>query len=81
MKKQINNISLKEIAEITGAEIFGNGDIDITGLNTLDDAGSTEISFFANIILSERRDSNPRHSAWEADTLPTELHSQLYYLI
>ena len=23
---------------------------------------------------SGRRDSNPRHSAWEADTLPTELH-------
>ena len=25
------------------------------------------------VISSERRDSNPRHSAWEADTLPTEL--------
>lgn len=24
---------------------------------------------------SEQRDSNPRHSAWEADTLPTELCS------
>ncbi len=24
---------------------------------------------------SERRGSNPRHSAWEADTLPTELRS------
>lgn len=24
---------------------------------------------------SERRDSNPRPSAWEADTLPTELLS------
>ena len=23
--------------------------------------------------MSDRRDSNPRHSAWEADTLPTEL--------
>jgi hypothetical protein len=27
--------------------------------------------------MSERRGSNPRHSAWEADTLPTELRSQL----
>ena len=26
---------------------------------------------------SERRGSNPRHPAWEADTLPTELRSQL----
>ncbi len=25
---------------------------------------------------SERRGSNPRHPAWEADTLPTELRSQ-----
>ena len=24
---------------------------------------------------SERRGSNPRHPAWEADTLPTELRS------
>ncbi len=26
------------------------------------------------VSWSGRRDSNPRHSAWEADTLPTELH-------
>jgi hypothetical protein len=26
---------------------------------------------------SERRGSNPRHSAWEADTLPTELRSHI----
>jgi hypothetical protein len=25
---------------------------------------------------SGRRDSNPRHLAWEASTLPTELHPQ-----
>ena len=28
------------------------------------------------IFLSGRRGSNSRHSAWEADTLPTELRSQ-----
>src|ERR1051326_3041704 len=27
------------------------------------------------IIWSDRRDLNPRHSAWEADALPTELRS------
>ena len=27
------------------------------------------------VILSERRGSNPRHSAWKADALPTELLS------
>ena len=28
-----------------------------------------------NLRLSEWRASNPRPSAWEADALPTELHS------
>ncbi len=31
-----------------------------------------------NSFQSGRRDSNPRHSAWEADTLPTELRPQLH---
>ena len=30
------------------------------------------------ISESERRGSNPRHPAWEADTLPTELRSQVF---
>ena len=29
-------------------------------------------------IKSERRDSNPRPSAWKADALPTELLSQIH---
>ncbi len=31
------------------------------------------------VILSERRGSNPRHSAWKADALPTELLSQFLF--
>ena len=30
---------------------------------------------FLIFLMSERRDSNPRLSAWEANTLPTELRS------
>ena len=28
------------------------------------------------VFQSGQRDSNPRHSAWEADALPTELRPQ-----
>ena len=30
--------------------------------------------------MSGRRGSNPRHPAWEADTLPTELRPHLAFL-
>ena len=32
---------------------------------------------YARVVQSARRDSNPRHPAWEASTLPTELLAQL----
>jgi hypothetical protein len=31
------------------------------------------------VLVSGRRGSNSRHSAWEADTLPTELRPQITY--
>lgn len=31
--------------------------------------------FYKDLRNSERRDSDPRHAAWEATTLPTELRS------
>ena len=37
-----------------------------------------EISYYS-VILSGRRDSNPRPSAWKADALPTELLPQNHF--
>jgi len=41
-------ITLKEIAELVGGEIHGNGELSIAGINSLDDAGPEELSFFAD---------------------------------
>jgi hypothetical protein len=44
-------------------------------------ANATEDKLLAPVLVkvinSGRRGSNPRHSAWEADTLPTELRPRV----
>ncbi|NGX63497.1 MAG: UDP-3-O-acylglucosamine N-acyltransferase [Candidatus Anoxychlamydiales bacterium] len=39
---------LKELAELTNSELYGNADIEIVGVNTLDKASKNEASFLAN---------------------------------
>lgn len=46
--KSTGRLSLKEIAEITGGELSGNGNIIINNANTLEHAGEGEITFLAN---------------------------------
>lgn len=41
-------ITLERIAEIVGGEVLGDKGFIITGINSLDDAGPSEISFFAD---------------------------------
>jgi UDP-3-O-[3-hydroxymyristoyl] glucosamine N-acyltransferase len=41
-------MKLHEIAKILGCELAGNGEIEITGVAGLDDAGPSELSFLAN---------------------------------
>jgi len=38
-------ITLERIAELVGGEVLGNKGFIITGINSLDDAGPSEISF------------------------------------
>ncbi|HEY4255082.1 MAG TPA: UDP-3-O-(3-hydroxymyristoyl)glucosamine N-acyltransferase [Chlamydiales bacterium] len=45
--------SLKELAALSAARLVGNGDFLIHGVNTLDDAGATDISFLANPLYNE----------------------------
>ena len=47
---------------------------------SLSSTGCVRNLFESNKTWSGKRDSNPRHSAWEADALPTELLPQLYNL-
>jgi UDP-3-O-[3-hydroxymyristoyl] glucosamine N-acyltransferase len=42
------NTTLDEIAKAVGGEVVGNKDLVITGINSLDDAGPSEISFFSD---------------------------------
>jgi UDP-3-O-[3-hydroxymyristoyl] glucosamine N-acyltransferase len=39
---------LKELAELLGGKVFGDGEVRITGIASLDDAGEGEITFLAN---------------------------------
>ena len=41
-------ITLEKIAEVVGGKVLGDRGIVITGINSLDDAGPSEISFFAD---------------------------------
>lgn len=41
-------ITLEKIAEVVGGEVLGEKGLVITGINSLDDAGPSEISFFAD---------------------------------
>ena len=41
-------VSLKELAAAIGAELAGDGDLQISGVNTLEDATPGQISFLAN---------------------------------
>ncbi len=41
-------ITLERIAELVGGEVLGDKGLVITGINSLDDAGPSEISFFAD---------------------------------
>ena len=41
-------ITLERIAELVGGEVLGNKGFIITGINSLDDAGPSELSFFAD---------------------------------
>jgi UDP-3-O-[3-hydroxymyristoyl] glucosamine N-acyltransferase len=47
-RKQTLNMTLDEIAKAVGGEIVGNRGLVITGLNSLNDAGPSEISFFSD---------------------------------
>ena len=40
--------TLKELAEILGGQVIGDGDIRITGIAALDDAGEGDLTFLAN---------------------------------
>jgi UDP-3-O-[3-hydroxymyristoyl] glucosamine N-acyltransferase len=42
------NITLHRIAEAVDGEVVGDGDLVITGINSLDDAGPSELSFFSD---------------------------------
>jgi len=42
------SFTLAELAAQTGAQLVGNGEIIITGVNTLDEASSEDVSFLAN---------------------------------
>lgn len=41
-------MKLKEIAEILGCELVGDGDVEITGVAAMERAGPTELTFLAN---------------------------------
>jgi UDP-3-O-[3-hydroxymyristoyl] glucosamine N-acyltransferase len=45
--------SLKQLAALVAARLVGDGDLLIEGVNTLDDAGSSDISFLANPLYNE----------------------------
>ena len=47
-RKHALKTTLGEIASAVGGEIVGNRDLVITGINSLNDAGPSEISFFSN---------------------------------
>jgi len=47
-RKQPLNMTLAEIAKVVGGKLIGDGRLIITGINSLDDAGPSEISFFTN---------------------------------
>ena len=40
--------TLAELAKQTGSKLFGNPDASISGVNTLEEAGSSDLSFLAN---------------------------------
>ena len=46
-------VTLEKIAELVGGEILGKKGLIITGINSLDDAGPSEISFFTDRRYSE----------------------------
>jgi len=43
-----NTYTARELAEITNCKLIGDADITITGINTLENANDTEVSFLAN---------------------------------
>jgi UDP-3-O-[3-hydroxymyristoyl] glucosamine N-acyltransferase len=47
-REQALNTTLDEIAKAVGGEVVGNRDLVITGINSLNDAGPSEISFFSD---------------------------------
>ncbi|MCF8144481.1 MAG: UDP-3-O-(3-hydroxymyristoyl)glucosamine N-acyltransferase [Deltaproteobacteria bacterium] len=52
MMQQIDSeeraLTLDEIADAAGGKVVGNGDVVVTGINSLNDAGPSEISFFSD---------------------------------
>jgi len=47
-------MKLSELAKLINASVVGDGDADITGVNTLDDAGPGDVSFLANPRYTDR---------------------------
>ncbi len=45
--------SLSELAALVAAQLIGDGDTKVCGVNTLDDATSTDVSFLANPLYTE----------------------------
>lgn len=47
-KSKVSAMKLSVLAEQLGVECIGDGDLEITGLNSLEEANGSELSFFAN---------------------------------
>jgi len=50
-------VSLKELAAAIGAELAGDGELQISGVNTLEDAAPGQVSFLANPRYAEKLQS------------------------
>ena len=48
-QKKLSSYSLDFIAKFIGAELIGDGKVEITGLNTLQEANKNELTFLANL--------------------------------
>ncbi len=69
-------MKLSRIAQTLGCELHGDGDLDITGVAGLEQAGPSQLTFLANLKYAPK----VRHTRASA-ILSTEPHSQLATLV